>query len=100
MLRKTIVKRESLCERLYERVENLSEIDHIEVRSERWKVHVVENNKYKYIVFEQFTAEGKLTGYIKVAPKSKAIVRETFINTKVEAKKSDCMYYKIRRTGK
>ena len=52
----------------------------------------------KYFVLEQRTASGKYTGYIKVVPKSKAST-SWYYGIVVEAKKSDCLYYK-RRTGK
>ena len=98
MLRKTVcvdgARRKSS---LYERVENSAEIDKAEFMSERWEQHGV-GNDYEYIVLEQRTAMGKSTGYIKVVPKSKANVRG-FFDIQVEAKRSDCMYFK-RRTDK
>lgn len=94
VLRKTVVKGEGSYEILYERVKNQEEIDNVEFNSERWERRGGGN---KYIVFEQLTAKGKRTGYIKVAPKSKATM--VFFNI-VEVKKSDWMYYRRRRTGK
>ena len=97
MLRRTVYIDGTRRELLYERVESLAEIQKAEFMSERWEQYGVVN-EYAYIVLEQRTAAGKLTGYIKVVPKSKAIVRG-FINIQVEAERSDCMYFK-RRTGK
>ncbi len=97
MLRRTVYIDGARRESLYERVENLAEIEKAEFMSERWEQHGV-GNEYAYIVLEQRTAARKLTGYIKVVPKSKANVRG-FFDIQVEAKKSDCMYFK-RRTGK
>lgn len=97
MLRRTVYIDGHRNELLYKRVENVAEIDKIEFMSERWEQHGV-GNEYPYIVLEQRTAAGKLTGYIKVVPKSKAIV-SGIIHIQVEAPKGDCMYYK-RRTVK
>ncbi|MCR5024070.1 MAG: hypothetical protein K6A90_07035, partial [Lachnospiraceae bacterium] len=86
-------------ESLYERVENLAEIKEAEFNSENWK-HQGVGKKYEYIVLEQLTSKEEPTGYIKVVPRSKAIVkRGFFISTQVEARIIDCMYFK-RRTGK
>lgn len=97
ILRRTQVIDGVKKELLYERITNLAEIEKVEFMSERWEQHGV-GNEYKYIVLEQRNAEGKLTGYIKVVPKSKANVSGV-IKIHVEAKRNDCMYYK-RRTGK
>ena len=95
MLRRTTVSvSDETRELLYERVEDLAEINKAELMSERWEQHGV-GNEYPYIILEQRTATGKFTGYIKVVPKAKARV-SGIIHIQVEAERKDCMYYKRR----
>jgi len=91
-LRRTLVIDGERREILYERVNDFAEIDYIEFKSERWEQHGV-GNSYRYIVMEQRTAAGKLTGYIKVVPKHKADIIGTF-RIEVKAKRTDWVYYK------
>lgn len=99
VLRRTVVIDGGLRDALYYKVTDSRKIKKIYFLSERWEPHGIGNKPNSYIIMEQRTASGKLTGYLKVVKRSKAKAYGLW-DIAVMADDEDWIYYERGNAGK